>query len=79
MRIAFLDVKTVGHVENLDKLNELGELMLYPVTPDNMRIERLKGVHVAITNKVVIDRQIIDNCPGLRLICVAATGTNNTK
>jgi lactate dehydrogenase-like 2-hydroxyacid dehydrogenase len=77
MRIAFRDVKTVGHVENLDKLNELGELMLYPVTPDNMRIERLKGVHVAITNKVVIDRQIIDNCPGLRLICVAATGTNN--
>lgn len=77
MKIAFLDVKTIGSVKNLDKLKELGELMMYPVTPETLRIERLKGVDVVITNKVVIDRTVIDNCPELKLICVAATGTNN--
>jgi glycerate dehydrogenase len=77
MKIAFLDVKTIGQVNNLHKLKELGELALYPVTPENMRIKRLKGVSVVITNKVIIDKQVIDNCPELRLICVAATGTNN--
>ncbi|MBN2214759.1 MAG: D-2-hydroxyacid dehydrogenase [Bacteroidales bacterium] len=77
MKIAFLDVKTIGRVNNLDKLKEFGELAVYPVTPDNMRIKRLKGVSVVITNKVIIDKQVIDKCPDLRLICVAATGTNN--
>jgi lactate dehydrogenase-like 2-hydroxyacid dehydrogenase len=77
MKIVFLDVKTIGRLKNLDKLKELGELVLYPVTPDDLRIERLKGVSIAITNKVVIDKQVIENCPDLRLICVAATGVNN--
>lgn len=77
MTIAFLDVKTIGTVKNLNKLKELGELMLYDVTPESIRIKRLKGVHVVITNKVIIDREVIDNCPELKLICVAATGTNN--
>lgn len=77
MKIVFLDVKTIGRLKNLDKLKELGELVLYPVTPDDLRIERLKGVSIAITNKVVIDKQVIENCPDLRLICVAATGINN--
>ncbi len=77
MKIVFLDVKTIGQLKNLDKLQELGDLVLYPVTPDDLRIERLKGVRVAITNKVVIDKQVIEHCPELRLICVTATGTNN--
>lgn len=77
MKIAFLDVKTIGNVENLDKLRELGELTLYPVTTLMQRIKRLKDINVVITNKVVIDREVIDNCPELKLICVAATGTNN--
>jgi len=77
MTIAFLDVKTIGTVKNLDKLKELGELMLYDVTSESLRIKRLKGVHAVITNKVIIDREVIDNCPELKLICVAATGTNN--
>jgi len=77
MKIVFLDVSTIGHVKNLEKLKEFGDLVLYPVTPDSMRIKRLNGARVAITNKVIIDKQVIDNCPELKLICVAATGTNN--
>lgn len=38
---------------------------------------RLQNVQVVITNKVVLDQHILTRLPDLRLICVAATGTNN--
>ncbi|MBN2613230.1 MAG: D-2-hydroxyacid dehydrogenase [Bacteroidales bacterium] len=77
MKIVFLDADTVGNVSNLSRLGELGDFITYPLTPANMRIERVKGADVVITNKVVIDKEVMDACPGLKLICVAATGTNN--
>lgn len=49
----------------------------YPQTAPERTIERIGGAAIAVTNKVVIDRAVMDACPGLRLICVAATGTNN--
>jgi glycerate dehydrogenase len=49
----------------------------YPQTPPALTLERIGGAAVAVTNKVVIDRAAMAACPGLRLICVAATGTNN--
>ncbi len=44
--------------------------------PDQVR-ERIRNAQVAVSNKVVISRQHIEAAPELRLICVAATGTNN--
>jgi glycerate dehydrogenase len=38
--------------------------------------ERLAGAAVAVTNKVVLDAAAMAAAPGLRLICLAATGTN---
>ncbi len=77
MKIAFLDAKTVGEVTNIHKFGELGEFISYPLTPKSKVIERLQNVDVIITNKVVIDKQIMEACPTLKLICIAATGTNN--
>ena len=34
-------------------------------------------MEVIVSNKVVIDRETMDALPALKLICVAATGTNN--
>jgi glycerate dehydrogenase len=39
--------------------------------------ERIRDAQVIVTNKVRISRQHIEAAPELRLICVAATGTNN--
>ena len=39
--------------------------------------ERLRGASVAITNKVVISAADIAQLPGLKMIAIAATGTNN--
>lgn len=77
MKIVFLDIKTVGSVPYLQKLGELGEFISYPLTPRDKVIERLQHTDIVITNKVVIDKTIMDACSNLKLICVAATGTNN--
>ncbi|HOK51068.1 MAG TPA: hydroxyacid dehydrogenase, partial [Bacteroidales bacterium] len=39
--------------------------------------ERLQGIDIAITCKVVIDRPVIDHASNLKLICAAATGINH--
>ena len=45
-------------------------------TPANV-IERLQGASVAISNKALLNAQTLAACPELKLILVAATGTNN--
>ncbi|KXX65201.1 2-hydroxyacid dehydrogenase [Marichromatium gracile] len=38
---------------------------------------RIADAEVVVTNKVVLDRQALSGARSLRLVCVAATGTNN--
>ncbi|HIP78708.1 MAG TPA: glycerate dehydrogenase, partial [Kiloniellaceae bacterium] len=40
-------------------------------------VERLRGVEVAVTNKVVLDAETLASAPALKMIAIAATGTNN--
>ena len=77
MKIVFLDAKTMGKVPNFHLIEKLGDFVVYPTTRPEERLECLKNVTVVITCKVIIDKEIIDACPNLKLICVAATGTNN--
>lgn len=37
----------------------------------------IAGKQVIVTNKVVINRELMQQSPALKLVCVAATGTNN--
>jgi lactate dehydrogenase-like 2-hydroxyacid dehydrogenase len=78
MEIVFLDKKTVGEVSNFTLLHKLGNVEAFEQTDPSEVIARAKGKDVIITNKVPISREAIDALlPALRLICVAATGTNN--
>ncbi len=77
IKMVFLDAVTVGDVENLAEISSLGDFVSYELTQPDSRIARIKGCNVVITNKVVIDRSVMDACPELELICVAATGMNN--
>lgn len=77
MKIVFLDAKTMGNVPNFHLLEKLGDVVFYPNTRPEERIARLMDADVVITNKVMIDKTVIDSCPKLKLICVSATGTNN--
>jgi len=39
--------------------------------------ERVREADVAVSNKVVLDRNALEAAKSLRLVCIAATGTNN--
>src|SRR5690606_29641168 len=56
---------------------DFGELILYDTTTSSQTLERVKDAEIILTNKVVVDKAIIDGCPLLKLICVTATGINN--
>ena len=77
MEIVFLDKKTVGEVSNYNLLQKLGNVTSHNHTDPGDVINRSWDMEVIITNKVVIDRKVMDALPALRLICVSATGTNN--
>ena len=77
MEIVFLDKKTVGEVSNFSLLYKLGNVEVYDNTAREEVIKRAEGKEVIITNKVLIDREAMDALPDLKLICIAATGTNN--
>lgn len=56
---------------------EATQLEVYPVTTPEQRRAHIGTANIVISNKVVIDAELIRQCPALKLICVAATGTNN--
>ncbi len=77
LKIVFLDSSTLGEVKAINRIAGLGEYTSYKTTLPEQRIKRIKGYNVVITNKVVIDREIMEACPEIELICISATGINN--
>ncbi len=77
LHLVFLDAETVGRDIDLSGFAQFGQVEIYPVTFPNEVIARVKPAEIVITNKVVIDKTVMDAAPNLKLICVAATGTNN--
>jgi lactate dehydrogenase-like 2-hydroxyacid dehydrogenase len=77
MQIVFLDKKTIGEVTNFNLLHKLGTVDVYENTLEDEVVSRAEGKEVIITNKVVVNREMMKALPDLKLICVAATGTNN--
>ena len=49
----------------------------YPATAPHEVVERLRGASVAVTNKVPLRADAIAQLPDLKLVAVAATGTDN--
>ncbi len=76
MNIVFLDCSTVGST-SLKPLEAQGNFSCYQYTQPEETVQRLQGIDVAIVNKTKITKEVIDACPQLKLICVAATGMNN--
>jgi glycerate dehydrogenase len=76
MRIVILDKKTLGDDIDLSKFSNFGEVVMYESTTKQETKTRVQDANIVITNKVVIDKEIMDNSH-IKLICVAATGMNN--
>lgn len=76
MKIVLLDTLTYGDT-SLEGFNALGEVTLYTTTSADEVCARVEDAEVIVTNKVVISDAVMAAAPNLKLICVAATGTNN--
>jgi lactate dehydrogenase-like 2-hydroxyacid dehydrogenase len=77
VKIVFLDTATIGDVDNLSFITGIGDYTGYDYTAPQERIHRIADHTIVITNKVIIDRDVMDNCPDMKLVCIAATGMNN--
>ena len=76
MKIVFLDAATMGNV-SFEPFELLGDFVRYESsTPEEAR-ERVKDIDVLLINKVLVNKELIDAAPNLKLICIAATGVNN--
>ncbi|MBI2986512.1 MAG: D-2-hydroxyacid dehydrogenase [Deltaproteobacteria bacterium] len=78
LRIVFLDAATFGDV-SLERFAGNWDCAVHRLTAPAKVPRRLEGCQVAILNKVVLDRSVLDSpaVKDLKLIAVAATGTDN--
>ncbi len=73
-KIVFLDRETLD--ANVRKPNFPHEYTEYAQTAPDQIVERLKGATICITNKVPLREATLKQLPDLKLIAVAATGTD---
>lgn len=79
MKAVFLDKNSLDK-NDLDFRRLLAtnyDWQFYDSTSNEEVKARTENAEVIVSNKVILDKSVISNAKKLRLICVAATGTNN--
>ncbi len=76
-KIVFLDRATIpAHIQVPCPSFE-HQWVEYGLTSPDQVIERLVDADIVISNKVILDQQVLAQLPKLRMVAVAATGFNN--
>lgn len=77
MKIVILDSFTTSRNDlSWEEIEQLGEVVNYDRTPEELTVERCQDAEIVLTNKVVMTAEIIEQLPKLRYIGVLATGYN---
>ena len=79
MNAVFLDFATMG-AEGIDRsplADALPGIEFFDATAPGQRLERIRNAAWVLTNKVRIDRELVDAARDLRFIGLTATGTDN--
>jgi glycerate dehydrogenase len=77
MRIVVLDGHTLNPGDlSWAELQSLGECTVYERTAPSETLERAQGAEILLTNKTVLNKEIIAQLPSLKYIGVLATGYN---
>ncbi len=74
-KIVFLDRASI--IADIRRPNFQHQWQEYPATSVEQTMTRLKDATVAITNKVLLRRETLEQLPRLQMVAVAATGINN--
>jgi glycerate dehydrogenase len=78
MRAVFLDRSTIdGSIDLAPIESQVDNVTYFEHTTQDKIIYRAQFAEIIISNKVLLDSEILSQLPKLKLICVAATGTNN--
>ena len=77
MKAVFLDSQSLDDLDLSPLAACVEELVSYPTTTPEQVAERIAGFDLVITNKVVLDADLIRAADALKLVCVVATGVNN--
>ena len=77
MKIVVLDGLTLNPGDlGWDALEKLGELSVYDRTPPELVVERIDDADAVFTNKTVVAREHLAQCPSVKFVGVLATGFN---
>ncbi len=79
MRAAFLDFDSLGpaDIDTSALTATLPGIVLHPVTAPAEVATRIRDCEILLVNKVDLDRRLLSSAPSLRLVALAATGTDN--
>jgi len=77
MNIVFLDALSLGNFSGIKKIEQFGSVQYYDYSNREDSLQRVSNAEIIITNKVILDKKLIDQAPKLKLICISATGMNN--
>jgi glycerate dehydrogenase len=80
-KTVFLDLATVdcGDVDLSPLESAVSGWRFHNATAPQETFERIKGATLVISNKVLLTKELLEQAPDLKLICIAATGTNNVE
>lgn len=77
MKIVILDAYTSNPGDlSWEKFEQLGEIYVYERTARDEILERCKDADIILNNKVILDREILEQLPRLKYIGILATGYN---
>ncbi len=76
-KIVILQSATVGKDVDLSKFDTLGKVTYYDVTNQDEVRDRIQDANIVITNKNILNEDVLKDLNELELIALTATGTNN--
>ena len=77
MKIVFMEADTYGDDIDFTPFYELGEVCIYNKSDDEANPDRIQDADVVVVNKIPMSEKTLYKANKLKLIAVAATGTNN--
>jgi glycerate dehydrogenase len=79
MKSVFLDFATLGpkDLDTTELLNELPGIDLHDYTTADNLCERIADAEVVMVNKIALDAPTLAGAKNLRIVCLAATGSDN--
>jgi len=75
--IVILQAASVGKDIDLSFFDALGQVTSYDTTTQEEVRERILDAHIVVTNKNIMNEEVLHDLDHLELICLFATGVNN--